>query len=75
MINFGMFRNLCVSHGSLQWPVPSKISHLMYISTTRIDLGFLKRARNFLTILNFEKLTRFLALPAGRTIQCKYFRL
>lgn len=64
MINFGLFRNLCVSCGSLQCSVPSQIA-------TLIDPSFLKRAGNFSTI----KLTRFPALPAGRAMQCKYFRL
>ena len=75
MINFGWFRNFCVSHGSLQWLVPSQIGHLMSLFATHIDPGFPKKAGNFLTILNFVKLTWFPALPAGREMQCKYSRL
>lgn len=75
MINFGMFSNLCASHGSLQWTVLSQIGHLIYLFTTRIDLGFPIRTGDFLTISKLVRLTWFPALPAGRTMQCTYFRL
>lgn len=75
MINFGLSRNHCVSHGSLQWSVPSQIGHLIYIFATCIDPGFPTRIGNFLIILNFDKLTQFSALPTRRMTECKYFRL
>jgi hypothetical protein len=66
MINFGIFSNFCASSDSLQWTVLSQIGHLMYLFATRIDPGFPIRAGDFLTISKIVRLTRFLALLAGR---------
>lgn len=75
MLNFGLVHFLCVSRDSLQWSVLIKTSQSMYSYVIRIDPSFPKRVGILMTFLNFENISRFLALLVGNRMLCIYFRL